>query len=86
MATLQVGSFSGTLVQAVFGILIARMLQPELFGIYSLSVGLAALAGLLLGAGMQDAVGTLVGSAYVKNDREELQDVLAFLFKITFYS
>jgi len=86
VATLQVGSFGGTLVQAVFGILIARMLQPELFGVYSLAIGLAALAGLLLGAGMQDAVGTLVGSAYSKNDREELQDILAFLLKITFYA
>ncbi len=86
VATLQMGSFGGTLVQAVFGIFIARILQPELFGTYSLSIGLAALAGLLLGAGMQDAVGTLVGSAYVKNDREELQDVLAFLLKITFYA
>ncbi len=86
VATLQVGSFGGTLVQAVFGILIARLLQPELFGVYSLSIGLAALAGLLLGAGMQDAVGTLVGSAYAKNDREELQNALAFLLKITFYA
>ena len=86
VATLQIGSFGGTLVQAVFGILIARILQPELFGIYSLSIGLAALAGLLLGAGMQDAVGTLVGSAYAKNDKEELRDALAFLLKITFYA
>ena len=86
VATLQIGSFGGTLVQAVFGILIARLLQPELFGIYSLSIGLAALAGLLLGAGMQDAVATLVGSAYAKNDKEELRDVLTFLLKITFYA
>lgn len=86
VATLQMGSFGGTLVQAVFGILIARLLQPELFGIYSLSIGLAALAGLLLGAGMQDAVGTIAGSAYAKSDKEELQDALAFLLKITFYA
>lgn len=86
VATLQIGSFGGTLVQAVFGILIARMLQPELFGIYSLSIGLAALAGLLLGAGMQDAVATLVGSAYARDDKEELRNILAFLLKITFYA
>ncbi|OGN06945.1 MAG: hypothetical protein A3B86_03280 [Candidatus Yanofskybacteria bacterium RIFCSPHIGHO2_02_FULL_38_22b] len=86
VATLQIGSFGGTLVQAVFGILIARLLQPELFGIYSLSIGLAALVGLLLGAGMQDAVSTLVSSAYAKNDKDELRDVLAFLLKITFYA
>lgn len=86
VAVLQMGSFGGTLIQAVFGILIARILQPELFGIYSLAIGLAALAGLLLGAGMQDAVATLVGSAYARDDREELADILAFLLKITFYS
>ena len=86
VATLQMGSFGGTLAQAVFGILIARLLQPELFGIYSLSIGLAALAGLLLGAGMQDAVATLVGSSYVRNDKDELREVLAFLLKITFYA
>ncbi len=86
VATLQIGSFGGTLVQAVFGILIARFLQPDLFGIYSLAVGLAALAGLFLGAGMQDAVSTLVGSAYARNDKEELVNVLAFLLKITFYA
>lgn len=86
VAVLQMGSFGGTLVQAVFGILIARILQPELFGVYSLAIGLASLAGLLLGAGMQDAVATLVGSAYVKNEKEELLNVLAFLLKITFYA
>lgn len=86
VATLQMGSFGGTLVQAVFGIFIARVLQPELFGIYSLAISLAALTGLLLGAGMQDAVSTLVSSAYARNDREELRNVLAFLLKITFYA
>ncbi|MDP3792425.1 MAG: oligosaccharide flippase family protein [bacterium] len=86
VATLQIGSFGGTLVQAVFGIFIARLLQPELFGVYSLAIGLAALAGLLLGAGMQDAVATLVSSAYARNDKEELREVLAFLLKITFYA
>ena len=86
VAVLQMGSFGGTLIQAVFGILIARLLQPELFGVYSLTIGLAALAGLLLGAGMQDAIATLVGLAYAKNDKAELREVLAYLLKITFYA
>jgi len=86
VATLQVGSFGGTLVQAVSGIFIARLLQPELFGVYSLAIGLASLAGLLLGAGMQDAVATLVSSSYTRNDREGLREALAYLLKITFYA
>ncbi len=86
VATLQVGSFAGTVFQAVVGIFIARLLQPELFGIYSLAFGLAALAGLLLGAGTQEAVSTILGAAYARHDGQEIRDVLAFLLKITFYA
>ena len=42
-AMLQVGSFGGTIVQAVIGIVIARLLQPELFGVYSLAIGIASM-------------------------------------------
>ncbi len=84
--TLQVGSFGGTLIQAVVGVFLARLLQPELFGIYSLAFGLSSLGGLLLGAGTQDAVATLLGSAYAKQDKREVEDVLAFLIKMTLYA
>lgn len=86
VAVLQIGSFGGTFVQALFGILIARFLQPELFGVYSLAIGLASLTGLLLGAGMQDAVATIASSSYGRGDREEFKNALAFLLKITFYA
>lgn len=86
VATLQAGSFAGTLTQAVVGVLLARLLQPELFGVYSLAFGLAALAGLLLGAGTQEAVSTLLGSAYARQDREGVSEALAFLLKLTFYA
>lgn len=86
VATLQVGNFAGIIFQAVAGVFIARLLQPELFGVYSLVFSLAGLAGLLLGAGTQEAVSTLLGSAYAKRDREEIGEVLAFLLKMTFYA
>lgn len=86
VAILQAGSFGGLVIQALFGIIIARILQPHLLGIYGLSISLAALAGLLLGTGMQDAVSTKVSSAYVRNNKDELAQVLAFLLKITFYA
>lgn len=86
VATLQVGSFAGTVYQAGVGVLLARFLQPELFGVYSLAFGLSGLAGILLGAGTQEAVSSLLGSAYARHDKEEMGDVLAFLLKITFYA
>src|SRR3989344_8227321 len=86
VAVLQVGSFAGTLVQALAGVFLARMLQPELFGVYSLAFGLASLGGLLLGAGTQEAVATLLGSAYARQSEEEVKEALAFLIKLTLYA
>ncbi|MBI2064709.1 MAG: oligosaccharide flippase family protein [Candidatus Yanofskybacteria bacterium] len=86
VATLQAGSFAGTLVQALAGVFLARLLQPELFGVYSLAFGLASLGGLLLGAGTQEAVSTLLGSAYAKQNSEEVKEALAFLIKLTLYA
>lgn len=86
VVTLQVGSFSGTIFQAIVGIFLARLLQPELFGVYSLAFGMASIGSFLLGAGNQEAVATLLGSAYAKKDSEEIKEVLAFLLKITVYA
>ena len=79
VATLQAGSFAGTVFQALVGVFLARLLQPELFGIYSLVFGLASLGGVLLGAGTQDAVSSLLGSAYARQNDEEIKEALAFL-------
>ncbi len=84
VATLQAGSFSGTIVQAVIGIIIARLLQPELFGIYSLAVGMASITSLILGMGIQEAVSSLLGRAYAKKDGAEIEQILGFMLKITF--
>src|SRR3989344_289261 len=83
---LQVGSFGGTIVQAVVGIIIARLLQPELLGIYSLAFGLAAMTSLVVGMGIQEAVSSLLGRAYAQKDETETENILGFLFKITFFA
>ena len=84
VATLQAGSFSGTIIQAVIGIFIARLLQPELFGIYSLAIGMASMTSLILGMGIQEAVSSMLGRAYVNEDKAEVENILGFMFKITF--
>src|SRR3989338_4514119 len=86
VAMLQVGSFGGTIVQAVVGILIARLLQPELLGVYSLAFGLAAMTSLIIGAGIQEAVSSLLGRAYAQKDETEIGNILGFMFKITFFA
>ena len=86
VATLQVGSFGGILVQAIIGIIIARLLQPELYGIFSLAVGLAGMTSLVIGMGIQEAISSLLGRAYAKRDNFEIENILGFMFKITFWA
>ena len=81
-ALLQAGSVSASLIQAGSGVLIARILQPELFGIYSLAFGLASLATLLVGSGFSDAAASLVGGAYARRDAEAISEALAYFLKI----
>ncbi|KKS24963.1 MAG: hypothetical protein UU83_C0014G0011 [Candidatus Jorgensenbacteria bacterium GW2011_GWF2_41_8] len=86
VATLQVGSFLGNFIQAGIGIFLARMLQPERFGEYALAIGMASLASIVLGSGIQDAAANLLGSSYARKDAEETKNVLAFTIKITFFA
>lgn len=82
-AILQAGSMFGNVFQAVTGVIMARVLQPEAFGIYAISFSLAGFISIFLGVGAQDAVTTIVGGAYARKDRQEIRDALAFLAKIT---
>ncbi len=86
VATLQAGSFGGTIIQAVVGILLARLLQPKLLGVYSLAFGLAATTSLIIGMGIQEAVSSLLGKAYAQKDEAEVKNLLGFMFKITFFA
>lgn len=83
-AMLQAGSFGGTIIQAGIGIIIARLLQPELFGIYSLAIGMAGMTSLVLGMGIQEAVSSMLGRAHASKDNKEIENILGFMLKITF--
>lgn len=86
VATLQAGSFAGSVIQAGIGIVIARLLQPELFGIYSLAIGLASMTTLVIGMGIQEAVSSMLGRAYAKQDKGEIENILGFMLKLTFFA
>lgn len=81
VALLQVGTFINTFIQAAAGIVIARLLQPELFGIYTLAFSLASFLSAFVGIGIQDAVGSILGEAYGRRDGRAIKDVSAFLLK-----
>jgi len=79
---LQIGSMIGTFVQAAAGIFIARILQPELFGIYSLVFGVAGVISFLLGTGAQDAMSTILAAAHAQRNAQEIEKAFGFLVKI----
>ena len=83
VATLQMGSFGGVVIQSGIGIIIARLLQPELFGVYSLAIGMAGMTSLILGMGFQEAISSLLGRAYSRKDNLEIENILGFMLKIT---
>jgi len=83
VASLQAGSFLGNFIQALAGIFIARMLQPQLFGVYALAFGLASLASIFLGSGIQDAMATVLGGAYARKDGRGIGEAFGFLVKMT---
>lgn len=82
-AILQVGNIGSNIIQAVIGILFARILQPEYYGIYALAFSLAGIMSVFMGVGAQDAVTTILGGAYERKDEKQVQEALAFLAKIT---
>jgi O-antigen/teichoic acid export membrane protein len=83
VASLQSGTMLGNFIQALAGIFVARLLQPELFGVYAVSFGLASLASILLGAGIQEAMVTILGGAYARKDKEKINEAYGFLLKAT---
>lgn len=85
-AILQVGNILGNITQAVVGIILVRILQPELYGIYALSFSLAGLISIFLGIGAQDAVTTILGGAYAKKDSDQIREAMAFLMKVTIWT
>src|SRR3989344_325972 len=79
----QAGNFAANFAQAIIGVFIVRLLQPENYGIYALAFSLHGFMTVFLGLGAQSASTTLLSESYAKNDKEKTKEILNFLVKIT---
>src|SRR3989344_352456 len=79
----QAGNFAANFTQALVGVFIVRLLQPENYGIYTLAFSLYGFITVFLGFGAQSASTTLLSGAYAEGDKEKTREILAFLAKIT---
>lgn len=77
-ATLQAGGALGTLIQAVAGVILARLLQPELYGRYALAFSVASISSVFIGSGMLDAVTPAVSRAWATGDSDALRRAVGF--------
>ena len=64
-------------------VLLARILQPERYGIYALVFSLYGLIGLFGNVGVGLATVTRLAEAYAKRDEEEVTNLLAFFVKMS---
>jgi len=81
---LQVGKFLSIFLGAVSSIILARLLQPELYGIYGLIFAFVALVGIFIDWGASYASLTLLAENYTKKNKQEIKNVLTYFIKITF--
>lgn len=77
----QLGSVGAMLVQAVAGVILARLLGPAEFGRYAIVMSMAAVGSVLLGAGAADAMAPVLTRAHHSGDDRGVRDALLFVGK-----
>ena len=80
-ASFQIGSVGAMLVQAIAGVILARILGPNEFGRYAIVMSMAAIGSVLLGAGATDAIAPVLARAKHSQDDDEIRNVILFLGK-----
>ncbi len=77
----QLGSVGAVLVQAITGVLLARLLGPHEYGRYVIVMSMAAIGSVLLGAGAADAMAPVLSRARHSGDDAGVHDAMLFLGK-----
>jgi len=80
---LQAGTVVAIGANFITSVVLARILQPERYGIYALVFSLYGLIGLLANVGVGPATVTRLAEAYARKDEEEVTNLLAFFVKMS---
>jgi len=80
---LQTGKFFSVFLSVIGSIALARLLQPELYGIYGLVFAFVGLVGIFTDWGGSYAGLTLLAKAYAQKDKEAIKNILTYFVKIT---
>jgi len=83
VGTLETGKILSILLSAIGSIILARLLQPESYGVYGLIFAFVGLVGIFMNWGGVFASLTLLSGAYAKKDKQEVKNILTYFVKIT---
>lgn len=82
---LQISNFFSTFIGALGSIVLARLLRPEMYGMYGLIFSFVGVVGIFMNWGADYAGLTLLAGAYAKKDRDEIINILTYYVKLVFW-
>jgi stage V sporulation protein B len=71
-AILQIAGGTASVLQSLAGVVLARLLKPDLFGQYSLAFSIASIASIVLASGFQDALMPIIARGHARHDADEV--------------
>jgi len=80
---LEIGKFFSIFLSIASSIILARLLHPELYGVYGLIFAFVGLVGIFMSWGGDFASLTLLSEAYAKKDKQEVKNILTYFVKVT---
>jgi len=83
VGVLEVGKFFFILLSVASSVILARLLGPQLYGIYGLVFAFVGLIGVFMNWGGAHAGLTLLAGAYAKGDKKEIENIITYFIEIT---
>ncbi len=83
VSILGTGKFFSIFLSTIGSIVLARLLHPELYGVYGLIFSFVGIVGVFMNWGGNSASLTLLTDAYVKRDKQEIKNILVYFVQIT---
>ncbi|MBU4360490.1 oligosaccharide flippase family protein, partial [Patescibacteria group bacterium] len=81
---LEIGKFFSIFLSIAGSVILARLLHPELYGVYGLIFAFVGLVGIFMSWGGDFASLTFLSEAYAKKDKQEIKNILTYFVKVTF--
>jgi len=80
---LEIGKIFSILFSIAGSVILARLLHPELYGVYGLIFAFVGLVGIFMNWGGDFASLTLLSEAFAKKDKQEVKNILTYFVKVT---